>query len=215
MIVSSSLNAERALIFRIVHRDNIASILEHGLHCDSSSTRHPTYVSIGNPDLITKRATREIPLPPGGTLSDYVPFYFTPYSPMLLNIKTGFNGVTKRTNEEIVILASSLHRLSTLGVPFVFSDRHAYLKTARFSSNLDNLTWIDWALLQKRDFKRDPNDPEKVERYQAEGLVYQRCPVEALLGIACFNEQARGQLAAQIQNRGMQLKLTVKPGWYF
>jgi hypothetical protein len=31
--------------------------------------------------------------------------------------------------------------------------------------------WVDWPLLQKRDFKRDPDDPAKLERYQAEALV--------------------------------------------
>lgn len=50
---------------------------------------------------------------PGGTLSDYVPFYFTPCSPMLYNIKTGYNGVPKQeAMEEIVLLVASLRKLA-------------------------------------------------------------------------------------------------------
>ncbi len=211
----NNLTSSKAFIFRIIHRDNVAWILDHGIHCSTSKTRDPRYVSIGNPDLITKRANRKLPSPPGGALSDYVPFYFTPHSPMLLNIKTGYNGIAKRRNGEIVILASTLHRLKELGVPFVFSDRHAYLSTARFSSRLEDLSWIDWAILQRRDFQRDDNDPEKVERYQAEALVHQHFPVEALIGVGCFDTAVEKMLTAEIKKRALTIPLAVKPGWYF
>ncbi len=49
-----SLNADKALIWRIVHRDNIPWILENGLHCQSSKVL-PDYVTIGNSDLIDNR----------------------------------------------------------------------------------------------------------------------------------------------------------------
>lgn len=213
--MANNLNAENAYIFRIVHCDNIPWILKHGIHCGTSQTRDPNFVSIGNPDLIAKRATREVPVAPGGALNDYVPFYFTPNSPMMYNIKTGYNGITKRANVEIAILVSSIHQLKKLGVPFVFSDRHAYLRAARFSSDVADLERIDWPALQRRDFRKDPNDPEKVERYQAETLVHKCCPVAALLGIGFYDEKtARGFDASVTQNKPM-LKLLACPRWYF
>jgi len=186
--MSNNLNAEKALIFRIVHRDNVPWILENGIHCANSAVQAPSYHTIGNPDIIEKRQHREVPVPPGGNLSDYVPFYFTPYSPMMLNIKTGYAGVAKVPNEEIVIFVSSLRKLAELGHAFVFTDRHAYLWSADFYSDLDDLQHIDWALLRNRDFKRDPDDPEKVERYQAEALVHQHLPVAAMIGAVCYTE---------------------------
>ena len=80
------LNPEEALIFRIVHRDNLPWILDHGLHARNSHMPDPNFRAIGNADLIDKRATRPVPVPPGGVLSDYVPFYFTPHSIMMFNI---------------------------------------------------------------------------------------------------------------------------------
>jgi hypothetical protein len=92
----SNLNPQKALIFRITHVSNVAWILANGLHCSNSGHSDPNYVPIGNSEIITRRAARIVPIAPGGTLSDYVPFYFTPYSPMLYNIKTGRVGVTQR-----------------------------------------------------------------------------------------------------------------------
>ncbi len=58
-------------------------------------------------DLIEKRTAHTVPIPPGGSLGDYVPFYFTPWSIMLYNIKTGYNGVPRQGRVAIVV--SSLH----------------------------------------------------------------------------------------------------------
>ena len=112
-------------------------------------------------------------MPSGGTLSDYVPFYFTPYTPMLYNLKTG-RGVPQQSMADILILVSSLHKLKRMGIKFVFSDRHAYLKTALFSNDLAELDRIIWTTLQQRDFRKE--DADKFEKYQAEALVHKNVP---------------------------------------
>jgi hypothetical protein len=123
--MSVNLNPDKALIFRIVHRDNLPWILDNGLHARNGIKFDPAYQNIGNLDLIDKRSRRIVPVPPGGTLSDYVPFYFTPFSLMMFNIKTG-HGVQKVSNTEIVILVPSLRRIAEQGIPFVFTNQHAY-----------------------------------------------------------------------------------------
>jgi hypothetical protein len=149
------LSPEKAFIFRITHIDNTPWLLTNGVQCRSSGLLDPNFVEIGCPDLIDKRQNRKVPIPPGGTLSDYVPFYFTPLSPMLLNIKTGRNGVKKRHMSEIVVLVSSLRHCAESGASFVFTNRHAITKLADYYSDLDKLDEIDWPSLRARDFKRD------------------------------------------------------------
>jgi hypothetical protein len=156
--VSKDLTPEKALIFRIVHRDNILWILDNGLQCKNSKVLDPNFVEIGNSDLISKRGKHPVVPPPSGTLSDYVPFYFTPFSPMMYNIKTGWGGIRQRNNDEIVIMVSSLRTLQTRKIPFLFTDRHAYLVAAQFYSDLARLDQIDWDMLQRRDFRDDPDD---------------------------------------------------------
>jgi hypothetical protein len=210
----SDLGPEKALIFRITHVDNIPWIFEHGLHCRNSAIHDPNYHEIGNPELIDKRAHREVPIPPGGTLSDYIPFYFTPYSPMLLNIKTGYGGMIQTPMSQIAILVSSLRWLSGK-MPFVFTDRHAYLATAEYYNDLSELKQIDWPSLRARDFKRDPDNPERFERYQAEALVYQHLPIDPLAGVACRDAAAAKPIQAAVEKRGLSFKVLVQPGWFF
>lgn len=201
----SNLNPDKALIFRITHIANVPWLLDHGLHCRNSPEFDPNFRNIGNPDLISKRHTRHVPVAPGGTLSDYVPFYFTPCSIMLYNIKTGYGGVPRFPNDEIVILMSSLRRVAELGIPFVFTDRHAYVQTASFYNSLDDLERLDWPLLQARDFRNDPEDPGKKERYQAEALIHRHLPVTALLGIVCHSAAIVERLASEASRRSLSL----------
>ncbi|MNC13230.1 hypothetical protein D3C76_1073950 [compost metagenome] len=213
-MIYKNLNPEKALIWRIVHRDNLPWLLDNGLHCAESGILSPSYVSIGNPDLISKRRHRAVPIAPGGTLGDYVPFYFTPFSVMMKNIHSGW-GVQQRKNEEIVILVSSLYHLQNLSLPFVFTNAHAYPHWTDYYSDLERLDQIDWDVLQRRDFKRDPDDPKKMERYQAEALVYGHVPVEGLLGIVCYTEAIKRRVEKGIKERGLDLPVHARARWYF
>lgn len=204
---------ENARIFRITHIDNIAWTLAHGLHCRSSNHYDPAYRNIGNPELIERRTARQVPIAPGGTLSDYVPFYFTSRSPMLLNIRTGRN-VPELPMRDIVVLVSSLPRVKSQGIPFVFTDRHAYLVAARFSSELAELDRIDWDLLQRSDFKYDPNDPEKMDRYQAEALIHRHLPVEAIVGIICHGSAQVSHVKDLVRQAGHATRVVAKPEYY-
>ncbi|WP_338583337.1 DUF4433 domain-containing protein [Pseudomonas sp. MAG733B] len=210
----TSLNPEKALIWRIVHRDNLPWILDNGLHCANSTTQASQYVNIGNVDLIDKRRTRRVPIAPEGVLADYVPFYFTPFSVMMQNIHSGWS-VQQRTNDEIVILVSSLHRVEKLGLPFVFTNAHAYPDWTDYYSDLANLDQIDWSILQRRDFKRDPDDPRKMERYQAEALIHHHLPITGLLGIMCHTDAMKVRIEKDVAARGLTLPVHARPKWYF
>lgn len=211
----TNLNPDKALIWRITHRQNLSWILANGLYAGNGGARSPDWVTIGNEELIDRRARRVVPLAPGGVLNDYVPFYFTPFSPMLYNIYTGRGGVVRVANADIVILVSSLHRVAALDLPFAFTDRHAYSVTARYYNELEYLSAIDWPLLQQRNFQRDPDDPEKVERYQAEALIHGHMPIQALLGAVCYTPQVQLELQQQAAGLGAQLDIHCMPGWYF
>ncbi|MDY6215265.1 DUF4433 domain-containing protein [Actinobacillus porcinus] len=210
-----SINSKKALIWRIIHIDNLDWVLENGLHSGNSEIKSTTWVNIGNKDLINRRAEIAVPNHSNTVLNDYIPFYFTPFSPMMMNIHYG-RGVEKQKNEDIIILVSSLFHLKEHGIPFVFTDGHACYKWSNFYSDLKNLNKINWDILQTRDFKRDPDDPRKFEEYQAEALVYQSCPITAVLGIIYFNEEVRKIIENKLVTRKINsIKVLARSNWYF
>lgn len=212
----SDLNPQKAYIFRIVHVDNVPWILDHnGLHCRNSPQQNPSYVNIGNPDLIDRRSRHTVPVPPGGTLSDYVPFYFTPFSMMMYNIKTGYGGIKKCENREIVIFVSSIHHLRGLGVPTLFTNQHAYAAGTDYYDDVVKLEEIDWRLLQSRNFKTDDADPGKQLRYQAEALVHRQVPLQGLLGVGCYDDGVQIHLNGLLAARGQKLSVKTIRTWYF
>lgn len=213
--LNETLTPDKALIFRATHRLNLPWTLANGLHCRNSILQDPGFVAIGNAEIIARRQGKLVPIAPGGDLADYIPFYFTPYSPMLLNIKTGYGGVQQRPNHDIVILVSSLVKLEEVGIHYVFTDRHAVLTAARFFNRRADLGQVDFEILQRRDFKTDKNDPGKKERYQAEALAYRLVPMEALLGVVCYTESVRPEVEAAISSAGVSVPVFIRPDWYF
>jgi hypothetical protein len=208
-----TLTPEKALIFRITHLDNIPWILDHGVHAASSETRDPNFIAIGKPDLIERRKRQEIPISPGGSLADYVPFYFAPRTPMLHNIVTG-RGVTQHSRQDIVFLVSSVALLSEKGVTCIFTDRHPVLQAAEYFGDPAGLSRLPWDAFRRGDYTRNPDDPGRFDRYQAEALAYRHVPLDALLGLGCYADEVKAGLDTLVGERGSGLKCAVKQGWY-
>jgi hypothetical protein len=156
-----------------------------------------------------------VKIEPFGTLSDYVPFYFTPKSIMAYNIKTGYNGITKRKNSDIVILVSSLLLLEDFHIRYVFTNKHAVSIDAKFYSSITDVPAVDWRILSKCDFARDNEDIDKTSRYQAEALVHNCIPLAALAGIACYNEEQKEHIDSMAAEKSREIKVAVKGNWYF
>jgi len=134
---------------------------------------------------------------------------------MVYNIHTGRGGVKQYHNNDLLILVSSLRLVEENGLEFLFTDRHAYLERANYFDNLAALSQIDWLSLQQRDFKLNPEDPEKFDRYQAEALIYKHLPISSLKGIVCYTDELKLQIEHEINMRNLSLTVVTKPEWYF
>lgn len=133
---------------------------------------------------------------------------------MLYNIVTG-HGVDKVDRAEIVVLASKIASVRKARAQVVFTDRHAYLQTATYFNDEADLQGLAWDRWQNRDFKRRSADDVEMERYQAETLVHAHVPIDALVGIACYDERSKTTLEAEIASRGLTLKVQIKAEWLF
>jgi hypothetical protein len=134
---------------------------------------------------------------------------------MLYNIHTGRVEDVNVRQEEIVYLVNSIEELRARQVPFVFTDRHAYVQGARYHTDPARLADLDWPLIQGRDFRRDPNDPGKLERRAAECLIHHHVPIEAVIHIACKDLERENFLHEQMKLRQNSIKVLRASQWYF
>ena len=71
--------------FGILHKDNMPHVMKYGLVHNDSPFARDSFVPIGDMSVMDVRSTKQ--LPDGSFLSENIPFYFGPGSPMLYNIQ--------------------------------------------------------------------------------------------------------------------------------
>ena len=116
---------------------------------------------------------------------------------------------------EIVTIIAQLRRVREAGIDTIFTDQHAVSKTARYFSDFNDLANIDWTILRDCDFKRDPDDPGKTLRYHAEALIHGSLPCAQIAGIGCRSENEKRTLERFGREAGMEIKIVIRPDWFF
>jgi hypothetical protein len=164
-------------ILHFTHVDNLASIAEGGLMSDAACQREArTATEIGSLDIKARRRRQQVPIPPGGLVADYVPFYFAPRSPMMYALNSGAYEY-RGGFESVVYLVSDLESLTSAGCHWVVSDRNASLALASFvgaDGDLDG--HVDWELMRARYWSNTDEDRDRAARRAAECLVQAPCP---------------------------------------
>lgn len=197
--------------FRITHIDNIPYIESNGLVKANSPLRDSNYVSIGDTQVITKREQRLIK---GYRLSDFIPFYLGPRSPMLYVIQHGYNGVKRVDAEQIVYCVIRLDDIINNNIDCVFTDGHALSALTLYYEkkdlgrindivNYDDVYSSMWNSEEDLDLKR---------RKEAELLVGVDLTPQFIRGYVVYNDSAKQRLV----NIGIDAtKIVVAPGYFF
>lgn len=172
------------------------------------------------------RAAKALPVPPGGTVHDCVPFYFAPRSPMLSAIHNGKVAGCNLPQQDIVHLETTVDRVTAGGEQFVFSDRNATLAYSKAYSDLAQLDAIAWDLLTEiprldgfckyfQNRHQDERYVDRMERRMAEFLVLDRVPLEQFTRVGVCNAEQAKLVSALFQAEGVPLLVAVMPDWYF
>jgi ssDNA thymidine ADP-ribosyltransferase, DarT len=177
-------------IFRIVHISNVEYVLTHGMFTKNHNKADPQYINIGDSNLIAQRNVYPVGIsPPGGNLGDYVPFYFGPLSPMLLNIKTGYRGITKRPQSEIVYIVCEVGKVIAQCKEWCFTNGHAKDSFTDFFNNLADVDEVHWDVVKLRYWNPTAAFLDRQAKKQAEFLVKNTVPVSCISKIIVYNQQ--------------------------
>lgn len=170
----------------------------------------PNYTNIGNRTLIQERHDYPIGLEGHkGNLGDYVPFYFGGISVMLYNIKTGYRGIPKIPESDIVYICCKLDSFVEKGLDFVFTDGHAKNSTTRFFDDLSDLNKVDWNLVKARYWGNTDEDNDRKRKKQAEFLVKSHVPPDCISMIGVFDQEKCDLITQIVQESGLEIPVRI------
>ena len=109
----------------------LAGIIEGGLRSDAACRREGlTEVEIGSAGIRERRLELAVgDVGPGGSVGDYVPWYFGSRSPTMFTLSRN-NYEYQEGFDEVVYLVSSVPTIVTFGGEWIASDRNADLSLA-------------------------------------------------------------------------------------
>lgn len=210
-------------IYRILHLDNLEVYLKrHAIHAPNHTPLDGLiYRTIHNFDVQTRRMRAPILCNMGqvlkGVIHDYVPFYFGPLSPMLLQLKTGkVEGYTEG-QKPLIYVVSSVQAIVQRGLDFVFSDGHGVVAYTKWYDDLNSLDKVDWNMVNQRYWSDNSEDGDRKRRKQAEFLVFKQCPWDLIQSIGVLNEETQLQVEELLARFSKEIRLPVyvKPDWYY
>lgn len=204
-------------VVHFTHIRHVATVARHGLLSDNAAVAEGLLsVEVGNRDIKRRRRERPVTVSPGGTVADYVPFYFAPRSPMMFAIDKGRVPEYVEGIDPFIYLVTDVERLTALGLPVVFTDRNAVLDIARFSNAIEDLDdLVDWPLMKLKYWRATIEEPDRVERRMAECLVHERVPWEAFTELVVRSERRRDEVLAALGPLDVPIRVRVAPDWYF
>lgn len=201
------------LIYHITHVDNLEGIVREGrLWCDAQGmARNLGNTNIGYSHIKARRMRHAVTVAAGGTLGNYVPFNFCPRSVMLYVVSQGHEDY-REGQRSIVHLVSSIDSVLATGMPWFFTDRHADLGYANQYDVPEKLDQVDWSVMPARQWG---GDTDLKEKRQAEFLVHDCCPWEAIEIIGVMDQEIAARVQATLAGVGHRPRVEVHRDWYY
>lgn len=204
-------------IYHFTNVSNLASILADGGLLAYNAIRQAStdYINIAHQSIQARRATTQVPCGAGGTLHDYVPFYFAPRSPMLYTIEKGNVEGYNQGQRPVIHLVSTAEAVRVANLSFVFTDGHGIITFTEFFDDLSQLNQIDWDVMGSRYWNDTLEDNDRKRRRQAEFLIHNFFPWQLVIEIGVINGTMLAQVDKLLQNATHQPKVTVYRDWYY
>lgn len=204
-------------IYHITHMDCLDSMLSNGgifakNECDR---RGITPVNISYAGIQDQRATTPVPYGAGGTLHDYVPFYFAPRSPMLFTINKNNVPGYDEGQGPIVHIVSSAQAIESNCVGWVFTDGHAIMQVSEFFYDLKDFDKIDWDIMNSKYWRDTLTDGDRKRRRQAEFLCHHFFPWNLVQEIGVMTAAIGAWVNSVCANKGVPTLVNVHQNWYY
>lgn len=203
-------------VFRMIAIENLEKDLTNGLYSKMNAPADANRIAIGNAEIISERDRRIVSCYPGTVVNNYVPFYFSVRTPMLLNIHSG-HGIKKIPQSKIVYLCIPLLDVAIDPYQWCFTDGNAAKRITSYYTNLDDINSIDWHSIKTKDFRHDnaDGDEDRIRKKHSEFLVKDYVPGNLIKEIVVYNETTKTSVKAIVQKLGLEIEPKIIKGFYF
>lgn len=180
--------------------DNLPSIIEHGLlSTNRKNTQHIVHANVAEQGIQDRRQTMSVPCVPGRSVHDYVPFYFSKRTPMLLSIIN-----KKNVDQHLIIYLAVPVTLIEQRAGVVFSDAAANTDIPpNFydASNSQQLTTLNWEAIDSKIW----GWPDEQLRHQkmAELLVPDSIGINEISHLIVWNEEIKAEVEKIFNAKGL------------
>ena len=205
-------------LYHIVHLDNLASIVGDGcLWADAVMVQRTGGTTIGMSEIKQRRLRLPVTAHLNLAVGNCVPFYFCSRSIMLYVIhRANHAGLTYRGGQQpIVHLEVDLHRAvawaETTGHRWAISLSNAGARYAEFRTEVSDLSALNWAAIQARDFSQ----PEVKEAKQAEFLIEQKLPWDLVERIGVYSPAIVQSVSDAIAGAAHRPRIETRKDWYY
>ena len=216
-------------LFHITAIDNLESICQSGSLVCKNQCGKPgvNYQNIAHSGAQGARSLTQVPNPPGGTVHDYVPFYFAPRSPMLLAIHSGRVAGCSYRQEDILHFETTVPSVLQHSQEVVFFDLNATLRWSTAYTDVSEIpNRVAWDLIcdsPRLDgyCKYFQNRPavdahvDRMEKRMAEFLVKTSIPLAAMTRIGVVNAEKAAVVSAILDQYNLAVAVDILPDWYF
>lgn len=235
----------RRFIFRQVYGDDLPLFLADGCiksknHPKPQRCHRTSYVSI-----VERRGTSAFPMPHGGVVNDYVPFYFSPITSFTYTIHKGNvdlrspagDVLCRASDEERIFVVCDVDRFAGSGLSYCFSDLALNSSAPMPSVECDIArlgSHVHWSVFDEGPikatipeigydgvcayFNNQASPPERQNRAQkrmAEFLVKDAVPLSHAVCIVAKTPKVQQGLQQAMAASPWRIPIFAKPGCYF
>lgn len=186
----------KVYLFRMTNIENIPHILKYGITHPKSKNANKKYIGIGDQTIIDRRKDKVFI--DNKRLGDFIPFYFSYRTPMLLVIQTGYNGVERLHPSNIVYCVTSVKKVLDIDIDFFFTDGHPInaITSVHRKEEIDNLfDIIDKEAIDSRKWSNDV-DIDLKRKKEAEFLIEDDFPIENIIGFVVYDDEAKNKMSS-------------------
>jgi hypothetical protein len=204
-------------IYRLVHISNLSICLQRGgMHAPNHVPNDGlVYRTIHSEGIQQHRHQRAVPCGPGGTIHDYVSFYFGPHSPMLLQLCTNQVAGYNDGPTPIIYLVATVQSVVNANVAYVFTDGHGVPVYTQWYDDVVHLDSVDWNVVGAKYWNDTVEDPDRKRRKQAEFMVHEFLPWALVNEIGVYDRDVKTSVESILTKYDATTPVIVRRQWYY